>query len=112
MRLEPGQRRVDGPAGGHAPDAGVPEPGRDQALQGQGVTGAVDDLRRDAAPGPGVFELCLAAPPASPGDQVQLVEDAEPGGSRLAIALSRRVRITQGSSSTAMASTYSSVSAL
>jgi hypothetical protein len=57
----------------------VPEPGRDQPLQRQVVVGAVDDLRRDAAPGPGVLELGLGAPPAGPGDQVQLVEHAEPG---------------------------------
>jgi hypothetical protein len=79
VRFQPGQRRVDGPAGGHAPDAGVAEPGRDQPLQRQVVIGAVDDPRRDAAPGPGVLELGLGGPLAAPGDQVQLVQDPEPG---------------------------------
>jgi hypothetical protein len=57
VRLQPGQRRVDGPAGGHAPDAGVAEPGRDEPLQGQIVIRAVHDLRRDTTPGPAVLEL-------------------------------------------------------
>src|SRR5258707_871976 len=64
VRLQPGQHGVDGPAGGHPPDAGVAEPGRHQPLQRQVVVGPVDDLRRDAPPGPAVLELGLRAPAA------------------------------------------------
>src|SRR5215469_9825966 len=54
-RREPGERRVHGSPGREAPDAGLAEPGRHQPLKRQVVIGAVDDLRRDPPPLPGLL---------------------------------------------------------
>src|SRR4029077_15849160 len=75
---QPGQGRVHRAPGGQLPDAGVPEPGRDEPLQRQVVVGPVDDLRRDAAPGPGLLEFALPLPAVGPGDEVGPVEHVEP----------------------------------
>src|SRR5215469_7116780 len=73
-RREPGERRVHGSPGREAPDAGLAEPGRHQPLKRQVVIGAVDDLRRDPPPLPGLLELELRAPPVGPGDHLPPVQ--------------------------------------
>ncbi len=65
--------------GSQASDAGVAQAGRDEALQGEVVVGAVDDARRDSASSPRVLERGLMAPARPPGDDGGVVEQLGAG---------------------------------
>src|SRR5579875_456554 len=75
--LEPGERRLDGPGGTEAVEAGVAVAGGDEALEGEVVVGAVDDPRPDRPSPPRLLELHLGAPAPVPGDEVDAVEQVE-----------------------------------